>query len=228
MLINFISAIFVCFGCANDDETHLINEVVARYQNNPEWFEMYTEQEAEADLGRLKAIYGAEFSKSDFSYSQKTSPSYLRLRQLFESFPAEFQRYTPEQIDNESDSYREAGLLARSILDNPDVDRAKASVQGIFQQMLATMANKKETKAPDFVDVCFRQLCRGRIKLSIYSDDIWSNIPDWGGAYVRLVARLSLFSIFIEQASYDGEKIPIKVRERQLKEINFCLKLIAE
>jgi hypothetical protein len=228
MLINFITAIFVCFGCANDDETQLIDEVVGRYQKNPKCFETFTEQGAKSDLERVKAIYGAGFSKHDFNYSQVTSPSFGRLRQLFEAFPAEFQRYTPEQIDHEVDSYREAGHFAISILDNRDIDSAMASVQGIFQQMLATMAYNKETKAPDFVDVCFRQLCRGRIKLSIYPDNIWSNIPDWGGAYVRLVVRLSLFSIFIEQASYDGENIPIEIMERQLKEINFCLRLIAE
>jgi hypothetical protein len=228
MLINFISAIFVCLGCANDDETRLIDEIVGRYQNNPEWFETCTEQEAKADLDRLKAIYGAGFSKSMFSYAQCDSPSFARLRQLFEAFPSEFQRYTPEQIDQKIIADKDNRRLALSILSNPDVDSAMSTLEEIFQQMATKLANIKETKAPDFIEMCFQQVYTGEIDLSIYPDAIWANIPDWGRAYLKLTARMSLLGVYVDQLMYGTGRIPPEICEDQLKEINFCLKLIAE
>lgn len=228
MLTNFIAAIFVCLGCANDDETRLIDEIVGRYQDNPEWFETYTAQEAKTDLERLKALYGTGFSKSMFSYAQCTSASFVRLRQLFEAFPSEFQRYTPEQIDQKIIDDKDNRRIAISILSNPDVNSAMSSVEEIFRQMVSKLANIKETKTPDFIEMCFRQVYTGEINLSIYPDAIWANIPDWGMPYLKLAARMCLLGVYVEQLMYGTGRIPTGIQERQLKEINFCLKLLTE
>ena len=228
MLTNFIAAFFVCFGCANDDETRLIDEIVGRYQNNREWFETYTAQEAKTGLERLKAIYGTGFSKSDFSYSQDASPSFVALRQLFEAFPAEFQRYTPEQIDQAIIADNNNRRLVISILSNTDVNSAMNPLEEIFRQMAAKLADIKEKDAPDFIEMCFEHVSSGEIDLSIYPDVIWANIPDWGHAYLKLAARMSLLGVYVDQLRYGNGRIPKGIQERQLREINFCLKLLAE
>jgi hypothetical protein len=228
MLSNFIAAIFICFGCANDDESRLMDDIIGRYQENPEWFDMCEEEEATAHLERFTTLYGTGFSKGMFTYAQCTSPSFLRLRQLFEAFPAEFQRYTPEQIDQKIIADKDNRRFALSILSDPDVENGMVSLQDIFQQMAAKLATIEKQKKPDFIEMCFRQVYTGDINLSIYPDDIWSNIPDWGRPYLKLAARMSLLTVFIGQLSYDRGCIPLGIQERQLKEINFCLRLIAE